>query len=471
MQKKKGISLIVLVITIIVMVILAGAIILTLNNSGIIQKASSAVEETNLATVKEVASLAWAEAYADGVRTQVDLEKAVLDSLTEAKVNTTQYTITVTENGVDVELKRKGNVIGMVDGVPIPKGFVASPYEGENTKASGLVIYELNEGEEVFLNNETQFDSWTTRNQYVWIPVMAEEFTTEFVRGSYNNTSYSNVLGTSNEYWEVELDDLNMPKSIQSDMTYMSQNTLSEVQAMYASVKKYGGFYVARYEAGLDEQRTDSDFENDVIITGSKVHSKMNQIPYVNLLWADEALMNSENGGILEIARSIYPKSNVSHGVVSTLIYGVQWDMIMKWWLDTEAVGSVTNSVAYGNYKNHVISAGDLNEGAKYTEDYEGTYEECASNFSKDSKTMYCLSTGALKAAKVNNIYDMAGNVNEWTMESYSTKSRVYRGGTFMHNGASWDSSPFPVSKRSASTISTTTIAGATGIRIALYIK
>lgn len=49
---KKAVSLIVLVITIIVMVILAGAIILTLDNSGIINKASEAVEETNLATAQ-----------------------------------------------------------------------------------------------------------------------------------------------------------------------------------------------------------------------------------------------------------------------------------------------------------------------------------------------------------------------------------------------------------------------------------
>ena len=47
MQKKKGISLIVLVITIIVMIILAGTIILSLNNNGIIEKANEAVEGNN----------------------------------------------------------------------------------------------------------------------------------------------------------------------------------------------------------------------------------------------------------------------------------------------------------------------------------------------------------------------------------------------------------------------------------------
>ncbi len=60
MKNKKAVSLIVLVITIIVMIILAGTIILSLNNSGIIEKAQSAVDETNLKEVQTLASLKWA---------------------------------------------------------------------------------------------------------------------------------------------------------------------------------------------------------------------------------------------------------------------------------------------------------------------------------------------------------------------------------------------------------------------------
>ena len=44
MQKKKGISLIVLVITIIIMIILASAIIISLNNNGVIDRARSATD-------------------------------------------------------------------------------------------------------------------------------------------------------------------------------------------------------------------------------------------------------------------------------------------------------------------------------------------------------------------------------------------------------------------------------------------
>ncbi len=102
MKTKQGISLIVLVITIIVMIILAGAIVLTLNNSGIIDKASEAVDATNYATVKELTQMAWAEAYANGARTQQEFQNAVDKALEDNKVDTDRYGIIVTTNGVEV---------------------------------------------------------------------------------------------------------------------------------------------------------------------------------------------------------------------------------------------------------------------------------------------------------------------------------------------------------------------------------
>ncbi len=102
MKTKQGISLIVLVITIIVMVILAGAIVLTLNNSGIIQKASEAVDKTDYATVKELTQMAWAEAYANGARTQQEFQDAVDKALEDNKIDTDKYGIIVTTNGVEV---------------------------------------------------------------------------------------------------------------------------------------------------------------------------------------------------------------------------------------------------------------------------------------------------------------------------------------------------------------------------------
>ena len=472
MQKRRGISLIVLVITIIVMIILAGAIILTLNNSGIIGRASSAVEETNLATAKDVASLAWAEAYTAGVRTVEDangekgFETRIKEALEKNNLDPNKYVLNVTTSGVTVALAEgeeddsatvitpvpeewKASVTAIVDTVPIPKGFVASPYEGEKTKDGGLVIYELGQNETAIPSNETQQTSWTTRNQYVWVPVDIATFDTTFVRKDYiNSTSkISDTLGTSSMYWEVlpttELNDTNLK--------YMTEDTLKEVQAMYASVKKYGGFYIARYEAGIDTQRTAKGNAADLpgIKEGTKVYSVMGKIPYTYIPWTWNDKMNEDTNGAVEVARKMYPSTNTNYGVVSTLTYGVQWDRTVQWFIDTgvmteDQVNKTEGSTAFGNYSDHVIAVGDLNKGAKYAvySSSLNSYQDVVygtdgrSTSTKASGTRWALSTGALKAANINNIYDMAGNIFERTMEGRSADYRACRGGSFDDAGS-----------------------------------
>lgn len=56
----------------------------------------------------------------------------------------------------------------------------------------------------------------------------------------------------------------------------------------------------------------------------------------------------------------------------------------------------------------------------------------------KNTSTSWALSIGALKDAKVNNIYDMAGNMYEWTMEGRSINHSVTHGGYFNDSGSSY---------------------------------
>ena len=46
------------------------------------------------------------------------------------------------------------------------------------------------------------------------------------------------------------------------------------------------------------------------------------------------------------------------------------------------------------------------------------------------------IETGSNPAYQMKNIYDMAGNVREWTMEAYNTRSRVHRGGLYNITGS-----------------------------------
>ena len=72
---------------------------------------------------------------------------------------------------------------------------------------------------------------------------------------------------------------------------------------------------------------------------------------------------------------------------------------------------------------------------------------------------------------KINNIYDMAGNVWEWTTETGTpdgtTNIRaVRRGGSFNRN-----SSTYPVCYRNGDASITSNVIPSIGFRVVLYIK
>ncbi len=108
MQKKQGISLIVLVITIIVMIILAASVVITLSNTGIINRASQAVDLTNESAVQDMAALVWADVFMDGKR-GTELVSEVTTKLGEQGVTADKWNITVTDTGVSVTSKNNSS--------------------------------------------------------------------------------------------------------------------------------------------------------------------------------------------------------------------------------------------------------------------------------------------------------------------------------------------------------------------------
>lgn len=355
------------------------------------------------------------------------------------------------------------NVVTIYNGVPIPNGFVYSQVDGENRKSGGLVIYE---GREAVTDNNVE-TARRTRNQFVWVPI--KNFT-EFVRVSYSSNVISNTLGTNT--WEIRVSSSNMPMATQSTsyVTNSTQktgitNTKAEANAMYKSVAEYGGFYVARYEAGIDEDYRGST----AIITGTQIYSVMGKYPYKYISWGTS--MANDTGGAVHAARSMYPVTIKSreYGVVSTLMYAVQWDSIMEWWKRDKAVEYLTSSNSYGNCSDTTIESTGFNEGAQYAEYITSlvSFQEIPAGASKASGDKWLLTTGAMKKAKVKNIYDMSGNVREWTMEGEGTDKRIRRGGSY--NASCSGGSSTPVVYRGAPAPSEK--ASAVGFRVALYIR
>ena len=150
-------------------------------------------------------------------------------------------------------------------------------------------------------------------------------------------------------------------------------------------ITKYGGFYIGRYEAGS---------------VNGYVVSKRNAAVY--------AFINYANSKIK--AESMYNTDVLKSG----LLTGTQYDTVMKWILNTGV--SVTNSTTWGNYNNSVAPANISGYGvvkvAGYTEFW-----------------------------KVNNIYDIAGNLWEWTNEKDAGTNLVYRGGSHSNSGSVYASS------------------------------
>jgi len=412
-KQKKGISLIVLVITIIVMIILAAAIILSLNGSGIIGKANKAVGDSNNASMIEAASVALSE-----YELEVNINKNVSkqkEEYVKDKLN---------EQGFSEEKLEKLNVLedGTIQIIPkIPTGFVMSPYKGEQKVKEGLVIYAANSLEGI--DHETAMENY---NQFVWVPV--DDFS-KFERTTKFRPTES-ITPTSTAFME--------PFSATTDegITLSDTNDLTgeyaEYKAMRKSVSQNGGFYIGRYEAGTNIKR-----QNYTSNGTTELYVQKNKYAYSHVGWGPS--MTEEEGdcvyadynygdGAVVLARGLY---NDSTSVVSTLCYSVQWDAALRFIAtNPEHIDFATNSEGKGEY-----GGGRIN-------------------------------TGSNENYKTNNIYDIAGNMAEWTMEAYDDPSgfiRILRGGNW-RSGASSQSAGY----RGGTEINKGT--DGTGFRVALYI-
>jgi len=147
MQKKKGISLIVLVITVIVMIILSGAIIIALNNMKIIGKSEDAVAEHNLNEVKNIASVAWIEAFENGAKEQSEYKEAVMSALEKNNITEEDYygyAIKVTVDGVEFIDKTTTKDIVLKSNYIIPEGatYITGAQPGEEVGAGVGYVWD-----------------------------------------------------------------------------------------------------------------------------------------------------------------------------------------------------------------------------------------------------------------------------------------------------------------------------------------
>ena len=188
----------------------------------------------------------------------------------------------------------------------------------------------------------------------------------------------------------------------------MQQFTDSDISIHEDSVNKYGGFYIARYEAGAGSKnpRTSSSGTTDVVL------SQANKYPYNYI---------SQTDSITKAATINNGKTNVTASLINSAV----WDRTLNWLEETKTVtrAELFDSTSWGNYKNS-----QFNFTGKYSTDHGDTFTDVTTSTQKPESDFYLLGTGVTEYTKRNNIYDLAGNCWEWTTESYSSDNRVSRG-------------------------------------------
>ena len=494
----KGITLVALVITIVILLILAGISIQAITNTGLFTNAKRAAEESKYANAEEKVKMAVMASYDENASLNKDLLKKSLNKIDginpkvtevtwDLKVNVDGYEFTITEVGTVTCLGRKeqeklpenskdnpqdaGKEVSLKDGwgeetativktsdgtevtgltkvstvyavsvgngetVPVPKGFF---YVGGSVD-TGVIISD-NEADKYDGKIDKTTHEYATKlkgNQFVWIPC------------------------TINEYTKI---DFGMQSMASWDRTTGS--------AEYAQIQKYGGFYVGRYEAGvstLDE--TTNTFKDSVTFNNSAslynpvgIQSGINNWGWQNYDYiargkviTDSNYPNKATGNIVEKANSIpyyhadyYTALEMSERlynnnsyVQSGLITGTQWDMMMKF-LSDSANYSDMKSTQWGNYDNVSLTNlrgyyTNVNTSNASTDGFKS-----AEGFTTNSETSswVILTTGSTKQVLRKGLYDVAGNLWEWTQESsyvanlgYNTTYNTYnlRGGSFGH--------------------------------------
>ena len=389
-MKNKGVTLIALAVTIVVMLILAGVTISVLNGeNGIVKQAQKAKEESKIKELKEKVRIDIAGKRVENINGElrVSVLKEILDkyfdnvpvetqitSETElkAKEEYGKYEMKISDIDVgEITYETSYTIFKDVNGeqVPIPEGYIVSENSDENIVNKGLVISD------------------SRGNEYVWI--------------SCTVNSSSNKLQYKRTEWGVEKDGTDNSRAIKDeltlkdiDVTYsktdtdngineeISKEIVAQINAEKESIKKYGGYYIGRYEVGKDNKTA-------VI--------KAEQEPYVNIKWSKAYELAKGIGG--------------GEGATTYLCSSYSWDTAINFIQNTTGKNYATSIIGFnGNWKSQEV-------------------KDSSGKVIKPVNTAQRLNTGLTTA--LCNIYDMGGNVGEFTTELNpgTSETVVLRGG------------------------------------------
>ena len=416
MRKTKengGITLVALVVTIVVLLILAGVSInLVLGNNGIITKAKDAETKSGEARENDLKGM-----------------NSIIDEMESAL------------NGGGSDIK-----------VPAEPTEETAPYFPDNTFTkkegtidTGLVIQDA------------------SGNEYVWVVVprtKAVYKTTELGKTTFIDADYTSIEKDLKDYTSTYVTESGYSDTWRSDyknVGWLTSDEYTELKnKMLKSVYANGGFYVGRYEAGIDTttgtNRTSegpTNADGKYTIDGMPIPlSKADAYPYTYVTRTQ--------------AQNLAKKVN-SGNKTSSLMFGVQWDLVLAFMSkDTKKINQdtleelISDSKSIGNYYNSAFQLSQTGKYAVYSNHLlsstwnpstTATASFVDSSKNKLAQSTYenaiLVTTGTSEKNKIMNIYDMAGNVCEWDLESSLSAYGACntRGGAYNNSGSSFKAS------------------------------
>ena len=472
LDNKKGITLIALVVTVVVLIILAGVSInAVLGDNGIIKKANQAASVTKEAEVKEAINRTILEFYlTNDYETLEDFLKAKAeDGSIDSVTKNADGTLTVKKGNYSVTVENKTNSSGGSSSGGSTGGETQTPEItiGEakvvaNSDGTGSAITDA---ASVYLGNTIYITfshsitgGTTTVDKTIPYAVTKNGTYTFTVTGTVNGKNYTkNVSVTVNQFktvkdyvvanvevtypdgnvWVpegfristdsastvqggivIEDKDLNqfvwVPVATIADYKrtwYTGYDSFSDYSEALpedekTSVERYKGFYIGRYEAG-DKENTEAKTlrsSNDVTKT---VTIKKGQAPY-NYVTPEEAI---------SLAEGFAKQQKYSENIKTKLVSSYAWDTTISFIQKT--VNDYASNSPQGNYMNTRFEYIDITGESKSTWGIG-----------------ILIPTGL--TTSVCNIYDMGGNVLEWTTESSSGSDGpcTGRGGDYNSNFA-----------------------------------
>ena len=291
----------------------------------------------------------------------------------------------------------------------------------------------------------------STGNQYVWVevPKTSEVYPTAGLNiTGFSNDEYAKIETDLHTYTNDYRDGTSFKDEYYSDETtgLTSTEYYTLKKKMLKSIYQNGGFYIGKYETGI-ENAPKTDGDKNTAPTEIPV-IKQNAYPYNYVTCSQAQTLAS---GMVK-----------SENYTSSLMFGVQWDLVLKY-LETKGTAQAdlkTDSTSIGNYYDNLWDI--TNENSKYAPNGSGWTSGAYGK--KDSNKSVLLSTGASETFSKQGIYDLAGNVWEWTLE-YTSDSNLPcadRGGYYGNGG-----DKYPAAYRNGSV--TTYYYSSIGFRVSLF--